>query len=237
MPLSQIEQSIIDIINGADFVSEAPTNGSDIIIGTDLADGVYLLDGDDIASGGLGNDKLYGGNGDDGILGGGGNDILFGKNGNDSLFGGDGKDRISGGDDNDFIGGGEGDDRLWGDDDELDGGDGKDNLFGDSGDDVINGDDGNDKLTGGTGNDTMTGGAGADNFYFVSGDGQDVITDFEIGIDTITIDGLALDVWLDGANWSVVSASETTFSVTSLSGDALTLENVDGLALFNNFLF
>jgi Ca2+-binding RTX toxin-like protein len=83
----------------------------------------------------------------------------------------------------------------------------------------------------------MTGGAGADNFYFVSGDGQDVITDFEIGIDTITIDGLALDVWLDGANWSVVSASETTFSVTSLSGDALTLENVDGLALFNNFLF
>ena len=167
MPLSQIEQSIIDIINGADFVSEAPTNGSDIIIGTDLADGVYLLDGDDIASGGLGNDKLYGGNGDDGILGGGGND----------------------------------------------------------------------KLTGGTGNDTMTGGAGADNFYFVYGDGQDVITDFEIGIDTITIDGLALDVWLDGANWSVVSASETTFSVTSLSGDALTLENVDGLALFNNFLF
>ncbi|MDO7683629.1 MAG: hypothetical protein MUQ41_00930 [Loktanella sp.] len=92
-------------------------------------------------------------------------------------------------------------------------------------------------MTGGTGNDTMTGGAGADNFYFVSGDGQDVITDFEIGIDTITIDGLALDVWLDGANWSVVSASETTFSVTSLSGDALTLENVDGLALFNNFLF
>ena len=76
MPLSQIEQSIIDIINGADFVSEAPTNGSDIIIGTDLADGVYLLDGDDIASGGLGNEKLYGGNGDDGILGGGGNAVL-----------------------------------------------------------------------------------------------------------------------------------------------------------------
>ena len=109
------------------------------------------------------------------------------------------------------------------------------------GDDGIPGGGGNDKLTGGTGNDTMTGGAGADNFYFVSGDGQNVITDFEIGVDTITIDGLALDVWLDGANWSVVSASETTFSVTSLSGDSLThsltLENVDGLALFNNFLF
>ena len=121
--------------------------------------------------------------------------------------------------------------------DALFGGSGADIINGNNGDDVINGDGGNDKLTGGTGNDTMTGGAGADNFYFVSGDGQDVITDFEIGIDTITIDGLALDVWLDGANWSVVSASETTFSVTSLSGDALTLENVDGLALFNNFLF
>ena len=53
----------------------------------------------------------------------------------------------------------------------------------------------------------------------------------------MTIDGLTLDVWLDGANWSVASSSETTFSVTSLSGDTLTLENVDGLAPFNNFLY
>ncbi len=44
-----------------------------------------------------------------------------------------------------------------------------------------------DTIEGGAGGDTLTGGAGADTFVFKSGDGNDKITDFTNGTDTIDL--------------------------------------------------
>lgn len=77
-----------------------------------------------------------------------------------------------------FISGGTKNDTLYG-------GDGNDKLYGNEGNDKLFGDAGNDTLYGGFGNDTLTGGDGADVFYYSNGDGKDVITDYQSGVDKI----------------------------------------------------
>lgn len=52
-------------------------------------------------------------------------------------------------------------------------------LYGFDGNDTIGGGKGDDTIYGNAGSDTLTGGAGSDRFVFVSGDGKDVITDFD----------------------------------------------------------
>ena len=47
-----------------------------------------------------------------------------------------------------------------------------------------------DTIEGGAGGDTLTGGAGADTFVFKSGDGNDKITDFTNGTDTIDLSAI-----------------------------------------------
>jgi Ca2+-binding RTX toxin-like protein len=54
-------------------------------------------EGDDVLTGGAGNDKLVGGPGDDELNGRGGNDLLIGGPGDDVLNGGPGEDRLIGG--------------------------------------------------------------------------------------------------------------------------------------------
>jgi Ca2+-binding RTX toxin-like protein len=63
----------------------------------------------------------------------------------------------------------------------------KDKLFGLGGNDKINGLDGNDILEGGRGNDKLTGGDGADTFVFGEKSGKDMITDFDVNKDVISI--------------------------------------------------
>ena len=91
--------------------------------------------------------------------------------GNDKLYGWSGKDILYGGVGNDTLYGGAGNDLLFG---EF----GSDKLFGEAGDDTLNG---------GAGSDTLTGGAGKDVFYYSSGDGADIITDYTAGDDQIKI--------------------------------------------------
>lgn len=70
---------------------------------------------------------------------------------------------------------------------------GSDTLTGDANDNRLEGRDGNDILVDGLGSDTLVGGQGAD-FFTIIGGGQDVITDFEVGVDVlnVVIDGLAI---------------------------------------------
>ena len=56
-------------------------------------------------------------------------------------------------------------------------------IIAQGGDDSIYGLDGDDIIYCGPGDDTITGGAGSDTFSFRYGDGQNIITDFEIGSD------------------------------------------------------
>ena len=75
---------------------------------------------------------------------------------------------------------------------------GNDIVFAEEGDDWLVGGEGADTITGGTGDDTLTGGAGADTFVFASGDGNDTITDFENGTDTIDLSAItAITVFSD----------------------------------------
>ncbi len=88
--------------------------------------------------------------------------VITGTNGSDNLVGTDGADQIEG----------------------LNG---KDTLLGGNGNDLLVGGAGNDLLDGGVGNDILTGGAGEDVFVLRSGEGEDNITDFELGSDSVTV--------------------------------------------------
>jgi glycerophosphoryl diester phosphodiesterase len=124
----------------------------------------------DTVAGGLGDDLIDGGEGDD-VLRGDANRRSPGGTigGNDEIYGGPGDDRIGGKGGNDF-------------------------LFGEVGDDEIFGDDGDDLLDGGLGNDTLTGddfsgGEGRDTFVLATGEGTDLIVDFEVGMDFLGLKG------------------------------------------------
>jgi Ca2+-binding RTX toxin-like protein len=139
------------------------------INGTESRDVISLINTDKSVAYALG--------GDDEIQGGALGDLIFGGAGNDSISGdfsaGLGQftssgDRLYGGDGNDSLGGGRGNDKL----------------YGGNGDDIV---------AGGSGSDQLSGGAGADRFsFFYSNDrfnqqdiGNDVITDFEVGVDKL----------------------------------------------------
>jgi Ca2+-binding RTX toxin-like protein len=72
---------------------------------------------------------------------------------------------------------------------EISGGGGNDIIFGGNGNDDIFGGAGNDIITGSGGRDVMRGNGGRDTFTFFEGNGIDVIKDFEIGKDTIELNG------------------------------------------------
>ena len=159
-------------------LGEAPTEGDDVILGTEGDDVINALGGNDIICGlggddtinaGNGADMIYGGDGDDTINAGQGRDAVFGEDGDDFISGGKGKDAIRGGDGNDDLRGNNGTDTLGG-------GDGDDTINGGQKADVLSGDDGDDVLIGGTRPDTLTGGAGAD---ILDGGGSTTDTCFE----------------------------------------------------------
>ncbi|MFY0680730.1 MAG: tandem-95 repeat protein [Thalassovita sp.] len=62
-------------------------------------------------------------------------------------------------------------------------------LNGANGADVIEGGAGDDTIDGGFGNDVLTGGTGADTFDFAQGSGDDIINDFDLGTDVLSLSG------------------------------------------------
>ncbi|HAT6956151.1 TPA: type I secretion C-terminal target domain-containing protein [Legionella pneumophila] len=106
----------------------------------------------------------------------------------------------------------------------MGGGQGNDQIYGQEGNDVIDGGSGNDVIVGGTGNDTLTGGSGADQFVLVKGQGGastgvapiDTITDFEVNIDKIVINGNNI------TGVSVSTPVSNTYTITVNYSDAAT---------------
>ena len=183
-------------------------NGNDIIAGRG---------GNDILNGNADDDFVQGGGGNDIVAGASGNDRLFGNNGDDTLLGGSGVDTLSGGNNNDILRGGGNNDILLGGagEDLLQGENNDDSLNGGAGDDTLEGGSGNDILFGERGNDTMTGGAGSDTFVFSRGVESDVITDFELGVDVLSINDNLYDGNLTAAE--IVA----TFGVNTATGIVL----------------
>ncbi|MEB3265959.1 MAG: peroxidase family protein, partial [Cyanobacteriota bacterium] len=153
-------------------------NASETIGGTDAANIIQALGGNDTVWGDGGNDTVDGGSGNDFLHGGDGNDVISDIGGDDFIWGDAGDDNINAGNGLDQVFGGIGNDSVAGGlgADVIDGGGGNDLIFGDNGAvdaatgnldptgdaDVVNGGDGNDTLYGGGGNDALSGDAGDD---------------------------------------------------------------------------
>ncbi len=191
------------------------TWGDDVLYGSTRADSLYGDYGDDYLSAGRGNDLLDGGWDDDVLDGGAGADSLIGGMGRDtasyrSASAGVMVDLANGGITNDAAGdtysgiedvwGSAYDDIINGDNganllagsygnDFLFGQGGDDWIYGGRGDDTIRGGEGSDRLLGGQGSDRLTGGADVDIFIFGHGEGLDIVTDFESGVDAISLEG------------------------------------------------
>jgi Ca2+-binding RTX toxin-like protein len=167
--------------------------GAHNLSGTAAADEIQLLDGDDTANAGAGDDLVEGGDGADNINGDADNDRLYGEAGRDEIDGGSGNDEAYGGLDPDIVQGRAGADKLAGQAgaDVVTGDEGDDEVYagdpvalatalslaetqaasglkgewldGGEGNDIVVAEADNDQLMGGGGADIMVGGAGDDN--------------------------------------------------------------------------
>jgi Ca2+-binding RTX toxin-like protein len=112
---------------------------------------------------------------------------------------------------------------------------GNDQLEGDGGNDILFGGDGDDIVDGGTGNDLLSGGAGRDIFEF--GDalsGNDVITDFQDGVDRIEFDLLRVNSMRD----ITITSQADGDALISWAGGSIELQGVSAASLSAaDFLF
>jgi Ca2+-binding RTX toxin-like protein len=182
--------------------------GTDMLFGGTGIDLLYGGAGNDILSGGLGADEMFGGAGTDtaiytsrttgvrvdlrGLPNTGGPQPEDRISGVENVIGGSGDDNILGSTANNALDGGGGDDLLFGEDgaDTVTGAAGVDRVFGGQGADILFGGSGADFLTGGRGADSLSGGGGADQFIFgilSADDTNDVIVDFQVGIDKFVV--------------------------------------------------
>jgi hypothetical protein len=184
-------------VNAYDFsgnsISSVDINGdglSDLVFGTPYGDpddktnagSTYVVYGRKSINGDEGNNTLNGTISDDTIYAGGGNDQIFGSEGVNTLFGQDGNDSIYGGSQVDYIYAGNGNDTIYASE-------GNNNIFGDAGDDILYSGSGNDLIDGGVGNDTLWLGGGLDTVVLASGNGFDMINNFQRGQTTLGLSG------------------------------------------------
>ena len=180
-------------------------------------------------------ERLFGTDGDDTIDAEGGSDTILGDAGDDNLTGGTGRDIIRGGSGTDTIYGGDDGDILRGDsgDDTIYGGAGSDTITGDAGADTIDGGADNDWIVGGGGDDTLTGGTGEDTFVFIESSGDDTITDFVVGTDTIDLSMIQeaiafsdLTITQDGSDTTIThTALGGTITLTGITATDLTADD------------
>lgn len=197
-------------------------DGADTLEGGAAIDVMWGENGDDLLDGGPGADRMSGGPGNDTYYADNARDITYEAAGGtdvviatvsytlypyvEILVLAEGKGNLSGGGNglDNRVTGNSGANLLlgWGGNDTLEGGRGNDTLQGAIGSDLLLGGDGADRLDGGAGSDTLVGGAGADIFLLSRGGGQDLVPDFEPGLDRIELSGfgaLRLDALLAAA--------------------------------------
>ena len=88
---------------------------------------------------------------------------------------------------------------------------------------ILNGGAGSQTLDGKGGNDVLTGGAGADVFITQKGGGQDLVTDFQNGVDSVRLDNFGLTSF--GQVQSLMSQQGKNVVLNLGGGDSLTLAN------------
>lgn len=195
----------LDIVNGTTFYSSA-----DITLVSGLKNLVLLGTATLDATGNAANNRITGNAAANTLAGKSGNDTLVGGAGADKLYGSNGADKLYGNDGHDLLRGGTGQDMLFG-------ADGHDTLYGDAG------------------NDVLSGAAGADSFRFLSGDGQDTVTDFTTA-DTLVFDDA---IWGSVAKTAAQVIADYADLVGGVAvfdfgnGQTVTLSTVTNLATLN----
>ncbi|MGJ8611047.1 MAG: calcium-binding protein, partial [Octadecabacter sp.] len=211
--------------DGADYIDGG--RQSDVIFGGDQSDEIYGGTGNDSIYGDDGADLLFGGSGNDYFNGGKDDDVIYGDHGKDTVLGGSGEDTLFGGASNDQLNGNSGDDALYG-------GTGSDKLYGGGNDDVLDGGSQSDQLFGGAGSDTLhgglghdelTGGADSDTFVFAGTVNNDIITDFEVGVDQIDLTGYGPISTADAI--AIASQSGTDVVLDLGQNGSVTLQGID----------
>lgn len=159
---------------------------------------------------------------DDNARGYDGADVMYGFTGADVLRGDAGKDKLYGGTQNDVLAGG----------------DGKDKLYGGNDNDILRGGDGKDVLRGGAGRDKILGGEGEDLFQFRTGDGKDIVKDFEASF--LAHDHFDLSGLVSVVSWSDLKNNHMTQDGSSVvidggNGDLLILRHTDLDSLIKDY--
>jgi Ca2+-binding RTX toxin-like protein len=194
---------------------ELPPAQSGEIFGTPDPDILVGDDGNNLILAGGDNNFVNAGVGEDQVFGEKNVNVFNGEAGNDLLDGGVDEDVLNGGEANDTLRGATGKDVLNGDG-------GNDVLVGDSDSDAMVGGQGDDLVFGGAGNDGLFGNEGHDTFVFASGEGADIVFDFELGEDAIALtsdlsyDSLQIEYNTEG-NYTNIS-EETGELITTLIG-------------------
>lgn len=111
-----------------------------------------------------------------------------------------------------------------------------------SGDDVLSGNEGDDTLIGGQGDDILTGGSGHDRFVMGPEGGNDTITDFEAGSDTLDMTGHSASfASMKGMTYfsNGITQNGNDVQVALKDGSAVTLEDqtVEDVNQASNFAF
>ena len=194
------------VYGGNNFDTISAGAGNDEVHGGNGRDLIFLNQGDDLfidngQGGELGRDTVFTGLGNDTVEGGNGDDVFFGEDGNDVINARLGNDTVYGGNNFDTISAGAGNDKVLG-------GNGRDLIFLGEGNDLYI-----DTAQAGTlGQDTINGGPGADTFVFGLDISNDVIVDFEPGVDVLRFDNLLTQGF---------SASELVLNLTEVTSDGV----------------
>ncbi len=204
--------------------------GNDTITTNGGGDRAVGGDGKDLLIGGDDAEYFEAGTGKDTVQAGGGNDWIEGIDGLNTIDAGAGNDVVVGGNWIDIVEGGDGEDRLLGlgGADILNGGDGRDTLEGGYSTDTLNGGAGNDLIDGGPQDDILTGGEGQDTFVFSKFHSNDIITDFEVGVDLLYLNRSGL--WKRSMVEKHVSEVDGDLVITTPEPDTRTL-TLEGVSL------
>lgn len=234
----------VNYVLGANIESGVIIGPNSITLtGNELANALTGNEHDNSIEGGAGNDTIYGGDGSDTLSGSAGSDKLFGGAGDDVYIIAD-ADSLTGATDlltEDITGGidtiitsvnitlpqyfenlilnGTVLDATGNSDNNLITGSASNNLInGSGGNDTLIGGAGADTLLGGLGNDLLTGGSGIDVFRYTGSNGNDTISDYEVGIDQVQLMG----------GVTVASSADVSGNaqITLSSGDIITLIGV-----------
>jgi Ca2+-binding RTX toxin-like protein len=207
------------------------TAGDDFIVGNNLGNFIDAGEGNNVVSGGGGNDEIFAGNGNNLISGGAGDDTIVTGNGNNLLSGDDGNDFIGAGAGSDIVFGGNGDDQIIA-------GDGNNFVDAGAGDDYIGTGEGNDTIIGGSGNDILQAGDGDD--VLNGGDGIDLISGDDSTAGDETVDGNLFYVTSDDTllggegNDTFVIGSEEDAEEVEIIGGVSDLDNAGDEARYTD---